>query len=79
MCFFCVEPGATPGTGPRELEEDEAAKAFAFQVAVKPGPLAHKGDQAGTRDGRGQKAFGADGDRVAGDAVFVDEAKTSRS
>ncbi|CAK9056374.1 unnamed protein product [Durusdinium trenchii] len=39
---YALEKGAIH----RELEEDEAAKAFAFQVAVKPGPLAHKGDQA---------------------------------
>ena len=29
----------------RELDEAEAARPFAFQVAVKPGPLAHRADK----------------------------------
>ena len=29
----------------RELDEAEASRPFAFQVAVKPGPLAHRADK----------------------------------
>eukprot|EP00434_Breviolum_minutum_P025213 symbB.v1.2.022273.t1/scaffold1968.1/size94324/6 len=29
----------------QELDDDEAARPFAFTIAVKPGPLAHKGDK----------------------------------
>ncbi|CAJ1455929.1 unnamed protein product [Effrenium voratum] len=36
---YSLEKGARH----RELDEDEAARPFAFTIAVKPGPLAHKG------------------------------------
>ncbi|CAE7352163.1 Anks6 [Symbiodinium sp. CCMP2456] len=38
---YPLEKGATH----RELDEAEAARPFAFQVAVKPGPLAHRADK----------------------------------
>mmetsp|Transcript_27543 Transcript_27543/g.59934 ORF Transcript_27543/g.59934 Transcript_27543/m.59934 type:complete len:214 (+) Transcript_27543:58-699(+) len=38
---YSLEKGAIH----RELDEDEAARPFAFTIAVKPGPLAHKGDK----------------------------------
>jgi len=38
---YPLESGATH----RELDESEACKPFAFSIAVKPGPLAHKGNR----------------------------------
>ncbi|CAE7796544.1 Ankrd28 [Symbiodinium sp. CCMP2592] len=38
---YPLEKGATH----RELDEAEASRPFAFQVAVKPGPLAHRADK----------------------------------
>eukprot|EP00930_Biecheleria_cincta_P058538 TRINITY_DN44352_c0_g1_i1.p1 TRINITY_DN44352_c0_g1~~TRINITY_DN44352_c0_g1_i1.p1 ORF type:complete len:219 (-),score=51.69 TRINITY_DN44352_c0_g1_i1:196-852(-) len=38
---YALEAGATH----RELDESEACKPFAFSIAVKPGPLAHKGNR----------------------------------
>ena len=40
----------------RELDEDEAARPFAFTIAVKPGPLAHKGDKAAMKSA--MKSYG---------------------